>query len=161
MTVTFEIKGLDDLQKQLSSLVNLAKEKQVTQTAARYALKAMYDDIRENAPQAEQSYFRYHRGSAKAHRKGLAQNSKTLVQPGTLKKSIAYKRIKLEKSVGVGIYVKNAAFYWRFLEYGTPKMTAKPVLRQGFDFNKEMAVTRFKERYKKAIDQIIKKQGGR
>ena len=150
MTVTFEIKGLDDLQKQLSSLVNLAKEKQVTQTAARYALKEMFEDIRSNAPQAEQAYFRY---------KG--KSTKILVQPGTLKKSIAYKRIKLEKSVGIGIYIKKAAFYWRFLEYGTPKMTAKPVLRQGFDFNKEMAVTRFKERYKKAIDQIIKKQGGR
>lgn len=161
MTVTVEISGLDDLQKQLSSLVALAREKQVTQTAARYALKEMYDDIRGNAPVAEQAYFRYYRGSAKARRRGSPQNSKKLVQPGTLKKSIAYKRIKLEKSVGVGIYVKSAAFYWRFLEYGTPKMSAKPVLRQGFDFNKEQAVTRFKERYKKAVDQIIKKQGVR
>ena len=67
--------------------------------------------------------------------------------------------MKLENSVGVGIYVKNKAFYWRFLEYGTPKMTAKPFLRQPFETTKEQSVARFKERYKKYIDQIIKKQG--
>lgn len=160
MSVTVGISGMDDLQKQLSRLVDLAKEKQVAQTAARYALKEMYDEIRESAPQAEQAYFRYSRGSAKSRKNGSSQNSRKLVQPGTLRKSIAFKRIKLEKSVGVGIYIKNAAFYWRFLEYGTPKMSAKPVLRNGFDQNKEAAVARFKERYKKAVDQIVKKQGG-
>ena len=67
--------------------------------------------------------------------------------------------MKLEKSVGVGIYVKLAAFYWRFMEYGTPNMVAKPIFRPSFDTKKEIAVSRFRIRYKKYIDQIIKKQG--
>lgn len=159
MTITFEIEGLDDLQKQLSSLVSLAKEKQLTQGAAMFALGDMYKEVRKQAPVAEQSYFRYYRGSAKARRQGSPESSKRHVAPGTLRKSIARKRVKLENSVGVGIYVKNKAFYWRFLEYGTPKMTAKPFLRQPFETTKEQSVARFKERYKKYIDQIIKKQG--
>ena len=159
MTVTVEIEGMEDLHKQLSNLVNLAKEKRITQNVAMFAIKEMYDEIRDNAPIAEESYFRYYRGSQRARRKGNAQNSRRLVQPGTLRRSIARKRVKLEKSVGVGIYVKLAAFYWRFMEYGTPNMVAKPIFRPSFDTKKEIAVSRFRVRYKKYIDQIIKKQG--
>ena len=159
MTVTVEIEGMDDLHKQLSNLVNLAKEKQITQNVAMFALGDMYKESRDQAPVAEQSYFRYLRGSAKQRRKGNPQNSRKLMQPGTLRKSISRRRVKLEKSVGVGIYVKNKAFYWRFIEHGTPHMTAKPFLRQSFEIEKEMAVSRFRVRYKKYIDQIIKKQG--
>lgn len=159
MTVTVEIEGMDDLHKQLSDLVNLAKEKQITQNVAMFALGDMYKEIRDQAPVAEQSYFRYFRGYAKQRRKGNPQNSRKLMQPGTLRKSIARRRVKLEKSVGVGIYVKSKAFYWRFIEHGTPHMTANPFLRQSFDTKKELAVSRFRVRYKKYIDQIVKKQG--
>lgn len=153
-----EIEGMDDLQKQLASLVDLARQKQITQTCSRYALKEMYDDVKLSAPMADEAYYRYYRGSARARKRGNSQNSRKLVQPGTLRDSIAFKRLKLDKSVGVGIYVKNKAFYWRFPEYGTPNMAAEPFLRNNFDSHKEKAVARFKVRYKKYIDQIIKKQ---
>lgn len=161
MKVHYEVEGMDDLQKQLSELVNLAREKQITQTCARFALKEMHEDIKNDAPIAEQSYFRYWRGSAKARRAGNPQNSRKLMIPGTLRQSISLKRVRLSQSVGAGIYVKNKAFYWRFIEFGTPHMAAKPFLRANFDMQKQQAVSRFKSRYKKYVDQIIKRQGVR
>ena len=41
MTVTVEIEGMEDLHKQLSNLVNLAKEKRITQNVAMFAIKEM------------------------------------------------------------------------------------------------------------------------
>lgn len=153
-----EIKGLDDLQKQLESLVDLARQKSVTQSVCRYALKELHADVVADAPRAEEAYYRYSRGSARARRRGNAQNSRRLVQPGTLQESIKFKRIQLPKSVGVGIYVTNKAFYWRFIENGTPHMAAEPFLRNNFDSHKERVVERFKTSYARRIKAIIKKQ---
>lgn len=153
-----EIEGLDDLQKQLESLVDLARQKSVTQSVCRYALKELHADVVADAPRAEEAYYRYSRGSARARRRGNAQNSRRLVQPGTLQESIKFKRIQLPKSVGVGIYVTNKAFYWRFIENGTPHMAAEPFLRNNFDSHKERVVERFKTSYARRIKAIIKKQ---
>lgn len=57
-------------------ICDLAKEKQITQNVAMFALGDMYKEIRDQAPVAEQSYFRYFRGSAKQRRKGNPQNSR-------------------------------------------------------------------------------------
>ena len=64
----------------------------------------------------------------------------------------------MPKSVGVGIYVTNKAFYWRFIENGTPHMAAEPFLRNNFDHQKERVVERFKTSYARRIKAIIKKQ---
>lgn len=47
-------------------------------------------------------------------------------------------------------------FYWRFLEFGTKNMAARPFLRPAIDENKEAAVDKFAEVMKKQIDKAIK-----
>lgn len=153
-----EIEGVDDLQKQLASLVNLARQKSITQSACRYALKELHADVVADAPRAEKAYYRYWRGSAKARRAGNPQGSRKLIQPGTLQNSIKFKRVKLDKSVGVGIYVLNRAFYWRFAEYGTPHIPADSFLRRNFDIHKERVVARFKTSYARRLKSVIRKQ---
>lgn len=37
-------------------------------------------------------------------------------------------------------YVDNDAFYWRFLEYGTAKMSARPFMRPAFQAKKDKAL---------------------
>ena len=156
--LSVEVEGLDDLTEKLEGLVNLAKQTSVTQAVCRFALKELHADVVADAPRAEEAYYRYSRGSARARRRGNPQNSRRLVQPGTLQESIKFKRIKLPKSVGVGIYVTNKAFYWRFIENGTPHMAAEPFLRNNFDHQKERVVERFKTSYARRIKAIIKKQ---
>ncbi|MHA3057748.1 HK97-gp10 family putative phage morphogenesis protein [Acinetobacter sp. ANC 4641] len=156
MDISVQFEGLDDLAKQMERMTTLAKQRQLTQNALFYASKPMLDEVKKQAPKAEKAYYRYYRGSASSRLAGNPQGSRVLKKPGTLRKNITRQRVRLaDGSVGVGILVKNKAFYWRFLEYGTPNMVAVPFLRPAFDHNKEDAVERFKERYREYLQKII------
>lgn len=48
-------------------------------------------------------------------------------------------------------------FYWRFLEFGTAKMAAKPFMRPAMDAKQQEAVDKFVEAYKKQLDKVLKK----
>ena len=142
-----EVEGLDDLTKQLTRLVSLAKQQQYVMNAASYALSPIVKEVKRLAPKAESEYIRYRNGR------------KDKVKPGGLKKAISRKRVKLEKSRGVALQIKyNKAFYWRFLEYGTPHMAAVPFIRPGFDTKKSEALQRFKDRYRSYVDDVIQRR---
>lgn len=141
--------GLDDLKDQLQAMVKLGKERQLTQNALFYASQPMFDDVKANAPRAEKQYFRYYKDSRKR------------VRPGTLRRSIARKRTRIDGNVGVAIYVKPKAFYFRFAEHGTPHFLAKPFIRPAYDKHKEESVERFKKRYAEYIQNIIAKRNNR
>lgn len=146
MDFSFKIEGMDNLKSQLQEMVKLGKEKQLTQNALFYASKPMFDEVKQNAPKAEKAYFRYYKDSRK------------LVRPGTLRRNVARKRIRLDGSVGVGIYIKPKAFYFRFMEKGTPTQLAVPFIRPAYDLHKEEAVKRFKEKYAEYVQKIIQRQ---
>lgn len=142
-----EVEGLDDLTKQLARLVSLGKQQQYVMNAASYALSPMVKEVKRLAPKAESEYIRYRNGR------------KDKIKPGGLKKAISRKRVKLEKSRGVALKIKyNMAFYWRFLEYGTPTMAAVPFIRPGFDAKKTEALQRFKDRYRSYVDDVIQRR---
>lgn len=146
MDFSFKIEGMDNLKSQLQEMVKLGKEKQLTQNALFYASKPMFDEVKQNAPKAEKAYFRYYKDSRK------------LVRPGTLRRNVGRKRIRLDGSVGVGIYIKPKAFYFRFMEKGTPTQLAVPFIRPAYDRHKEEAVKRFKEKYAEYVQKIIQRQ---
>lgn len=158
MDISTKFEGVQDLTSQLEKLESLAKQERLTQNALFFASKPMVDEIKLKAPVADKEYYRYYRGSARSRRKGNPQNSRKLITPGTLKKSVARKRLRLERSVGVGIYIKNKAFYWRFIENGTPNFVAVPFIRPAFDKNKQKSLERFKQRYRKYIDAIVQRK---
>jgi len=47
-------------------------------------------------------------------------------------------------------------FYWRFLEFGTAKMPAKPFMRPAIDTKQKEAIDKFVEAYKKQLDKLMK-----
>ena len=47
-------------------------------------------------------------------------------------------------------------FYWRFLEFGTAKMAAKPFMRPAMDAKQQEAVDKFVEAYKHQLDKLMK-----
>lgn len=156
MDISVELEGLDDLAKQLQQLESLAKNKSLTYKALFQASKPMLDEVKRLAPKAEKAYFRYFNKSG--------NKSKILQKPGKLKKSIKRKRVKLADSTGVSIFSapiksgmagKYNVFYWRFLEYGTPKMAAVPFIRPAFDHKKEESLDLFKQRYREYVQAVI------
>lgn len=93
--------------------------------------------------------------------------SRVRVDTGKVKKNIRYANLKpdqpglQESAVGVRVKGKTAdsAFYWRFLEFGTAKMPAKPFLRPAFESKKVEASERIKEQLKKRLDAEAAKVG--
>ena len=71
------------------------------------------------------------------------------------------KYAKTKKNVRSGIAGKaykndGSTFYWRFFEFGTSKMSARPFLRPAFEQNKEEAVTRIGEKLDERIQKHAK-----
>ena len=158
MDISVEIEGLDDLTQQLKRLESLAKQKTLTYKAMFFATKPMLDEVKRLAPKAEKAYYRYYRKNGK---------SRVLQTPGKLKKSIKRRRVKLDSSIGVAVYSgpikhgeakKYNVFYWRFLEYGTPKMPAFPFIRPAFDHKKDEALERFKQRYRDYVNDVVQRR---
>ena len=162
--VSVDVEGLDDLTQQLSRLESLGKQKQLTQNALFYASQLMLAEVKALAPKAEEAYYRYWKGKKNDN---YAGKERKLVKPGKLKKSIKRRRVKIQGSVAIGIYVGGTkwlndpnyyAFYWRFFEYGTPKITATPFIRPAFDKHKDIAIDRFKQRYREYVEKVVERR---
>lgn len=50
-------------------------------------------------------------------------------------------------------------FYFRFLEFGTQNMAARPFIRQALSANAQKATTTFIQEYEKALDRAIRRAG--
>lgn len=68
--------------------------------------------------------------------------------PGTLKKSIRYKVSKGKKMSVQVIAGSKAAYYARFVEFGTSKMLARPFLRPALESSKMEIEAAFKDTLK-------------
>lgn len=95
--------------------------------------------------------------------------------PGTLKRSIIMKQIPEKSSlVQQTFYVavrhgkkyqrqgkkgtlSQDAFYWRFIEFGTVKMPARPFMRPAFESKKQLAVDAIKARLATRIEEEANK----
>ena len=55
----------------------------------------------------------------------------------------------------------NDPFYWRFLEFGTSKMAARPFLRPAFDSKKREAADRIIDVLREGIEAEAPKAGGK
>ncbi len=152
MEISAQVTGLEDLNQQLQALTTLAGEKQKTQKATFDAAKVFQDEVKKQAPKAAAAYYRYY--SKRKH----GSNNRKLMKPGTLRKSVSRKRVKFNNNVGTAIIIKARAFYWRFIEYGTPAMAAVPFIRPSFEMKKQEALDKFKERYRIYVQEIIERR---
>lgn len=83
-----------------------------------------------------------------------------MVEPGNLKRNIRVARRKDPSHfVSVGVGVRSKAFYWRFLEFGTVKMRARPFLRAAFEQTKQPALDAIIARLKKRVEAAARKAG--
>lgn len=173
------IQGLDSLDRKLAELENQMAGKVLYQ-ALNFATNPMLKEAKDKAPSMPNAYKRYmssgqgqatfkrtkngkiRRGKSKRAKRGHGKY--VIQQAGVLKKSIHRMRAKsIKDGAGVGIYIHlkgkktgNSAFYWHMVEYGTSKMTAQPYLRPAFHNNKDIAVNRFGDKLKQAIDKAVR-----
>ncbi len=144
-SITVEVKGLKELGEALKGLGD-----EVTLRSSRAATRAAANLVRD------------------------AAKSRAPVLTGALKDAIAVRRdTKLShpgfEIMGVGVFKltgqnKKAhagdiapAFYWKFVEFGTVKMSAKPFLRPALDTHNQGAVTAMEEALTRGINRAVAK----
>jgi len=146
-TVSVKIEGLEELRATLQRLGRDAFTKPEVEAGLRAGGQVVRKEAIARAARADAP-----------HRLG---RSREIVQPGNLKRNITVRRNRNTgghfASVSVG--VRSKAFYWRFLEFGTRKMRARPFLRPAFSGRQEPALAAIIERLKKRLDAAVRKAG--
>ena len=144
------IEGLENLKRKLAE-VPKAMRKRVLRNALAAGAREVRDVAKRNAPVLTL---------------GTSLNA-PYRKPGTVKQAIRVRTSKADRRAGdVGVFVNvrpakagqrgaknpNDPFYWRFLEFGTKKMPAKPFLQRATSALPK-ALTIFQERIAKWINE--------
>lgn len=82
------------------------------------------------------------------------------VAAGSKRKYANTRRNRRARKAGEEYTAPSVAFYWRFIEFGTAKLAARPFLRPAFDQTKEQALAVFKTELAAGIDRIVRKLRG-
>lgn len=134
----FDMKGFDELNHDFKLLSEIEK-KQVTKKAILASARVFRDAVKQTAP----------------------------VKTGALKKSVSVASVKAPEPTA-GVIFKSVRsgkksgktritpFYWRFFEFGTSKMNAKPFIRPAFDANVEKATQAGFDTYQDEIEKVLK-----
>ena len=155
--ISVKIDGLKELQQALSQLP-LEIQKNPLRSAVSAGAKVILDEAIRRAPQGEtgnlrKALYRYRSRS----QSGRGQETFLVgVRKGKKNYVDSAKNRRLNR-VGKKYTVEGEAYYWRFIEFGTSKMPARPFLRPAFESKKNQAVETIKNRLAVAIENTAKK----
>ena len=145
-TGTISITGLADLEKRLLDFPDKVV-RNILAGAIRAGAVVIQGEARSIAPESAEAHYLGKKG----------RKSYTLIQPGELKRKGIKVRQAPRKSrtqpVEYWVYVSKRNWYWKFLEFGTSKMSARPFMRPGFEAKKTEAVERIREYLSARIDK--------
>lgn len=149
-----KVEGLSQIHKALSELGRKVSNK-IAVKAMREGGKIVREQARQNAPVLSQSTPYRRAGTLK---KAIKSSTKVLKNGkiGTVVrvKTLTTKQIETFKvrSGKKGALNPKDPYYWRFLEFGTSKMPAKPFMRPAFEQSKEKAATEIITTLKRGIE---------
>jgi len=149
MAEEIKIHGLDGVRKALRQLPKEVRNREL-QKALRPGANLIRNTAKAMAPQGE-GFFRKLRGKQWAHYKGTLANS---IVVRAEKKKFLLDSARLR--IGVLHDNKNAdigAWYWRFVEFGTSKMAARPFLVPAFELAKYTADKLIKQALLKGVER--------
>lgn len=151
--IDFTVLGLDELSKKLKEMpIKLAKNG--LRAAVNAGAQVVYKEARARVP------VDTGRVKKNIYKKQIREKSNNVQQTyyvgvrlgsgGTYAKTKANVR---KGRVGKSYDTESRAFYWRFLEFGTSKLPARPFLRPAFDTKKTQAVDAMAKKLKERIDK--------
>lgn len=150
-----KVEGLSQIHKALSELGRKVSNK-IAVKAMREGGKIVREQARQNAPVLSQKVPYRRAGTLK---KAIKSSTKVLKNGkiGTVVrvKTLTTKQIETFKvrSGKKGALNPKDPYYWRFLEFGTSKMPAKPFMRPAFEQTKEKAATEIITTLKRGIEE--------
>ena len=154
--MSVDIKGLKELQAALNQLPREV-QKRPLRAAVSAAAKVIQDEAKRRAPidtgNLRKAIYRTRSRSGS----GTGQETFLVaVKKGKAEYANTARNRRLNR-VGKKYQTQGEAYYWRFLEFGTAKMAAKPFLRPAFENKKQMAVDVLKQKLGDAITKTAMK----
>jgi HK97 gp10 family phage protein len=152
---TVKISGLAELEKALNDFP-LKLERKMLVGGVRAGANVFRTEARLRAAVAEKALIKKFSGM------------NVTVQPGFMRKKIASwqkRRTRYAVTFFIGIlgykdrFSKLFPFWWRFLEFGTSKMAAKPFLRPAYEAKKMEAIETMKRYLAERIEKEDLKRG--
>ena len=157
-TGTIQITGLSELDKRLREMPDkLARN--VMRGAVRAGAAVIQKEAKARVPVAKKAHL-LKSYKSKLWKHYRAAKYGTWIQPGNIKRNIKVSPAKkaprgtIEYHVYISDKNKNT-YYWKFLEFGTSKMAAKPFMRPAFEAQKEAATVAIREYMAKRIDKEL------
>lgn len=145
-----KVEGLKELQAALNQLP-LEIQRRPLRSAVSAAAKVIVDDAKRRVPvktgNLQKSIIRYRSRSESA----VGRETFSVAVKKGKQKYADTKRNRRLRRVGKSYQTAGEAFYWRFLEFGTKFMPAKPFLRPAFESQKAKAVEVIKTKLADAI----------
>ena len=95
--------------------------------------------------------------SREPRRHGASEMYSVGIKGGARRKYANTKRNVRKGRAGEEYQTAGNAYYWRFIEFGTARMPARPFLRPAFESNKDAALNAIVEELNKGLDRITRK----
>lgn len=160
--ISFQLKGLDDIQAKLANLTYDAKRK-----GGRAALRKAAQLVRDDAIRRAQALDDPQ--SAENISKNIAErwNGRLFKTTGNIGFRIGVlggardESGKIPSKKAVKANPGGDTFYWRFVEFGTENMKARPFMRPALATNVDKATDVFVTEFNKGIDRALKKAAKR
>lgn len=142
-----KLHGLTEVRRALRRMPRAVADKELNK-ALRKGGRPIVGMAKALVPTGGSSFVRKIRGKDWAHLRGtLMQN---IVMRGE-KKRFKIDRAKIRIGVAVDRKSKDSPWYWRFVEFGTSKMPAKPFLVPAFETMKMVANTTIIRELKRGV----------
>ncbi len=161
MAAEIELQGLAELSAALKQLPRELSSRNggPLRAALAQAAKVIRDQAQAMAPQDSGLLKREIRMVRARDPGSVGANEQYLVgvRRGKRIKYADTRENRRKRRVGKKYQDPGRAYYWRFLEFGTERMAARPFLRPAFEAKKEEAAMRFRDSLREGIQRAVKK----
>jgi HK97 gp10 family phage protein len=153
MMISMKVEGLRELNKALQELPLQVRGRPL-RSATQKAAAVIRNEARARVPVDTGLLKREIITSRSRRQSGEGRETYSIMVKQLTKKYADTKANRRNKRVNKKYKVEGLAYYWRFIEFGTSKMAARPFLRKAFETKQREAV----EVLRKALGDAIQKQ---
>lgn len=150
--------GVDEMRRQLESIADPKAVQRILGAGLSAGAQAIRDEARTRAPVRTGAL----RESIIAYRDRKPQQGTVHYLVGVRRIKVAYAVNRLNrrlKRAGLKLKIREDTFYWRFLEYGTAKMHARPFMQPAIAVVAPKLVDLVGAKIQAGIDRTLKRQG--
>jgi HK97 gp10 family phage protein len=153
MMISMKVEGLRELNKALQELPLQVRGRPL-RSATQKAAAVIRNEARAKAPVDTGLLKREIIATRSRRQSGEGRETFSIMVKQLTKKYADTKANRRKGRVGKKFKTEGLAYYWRFIEFGTSKMAARPFLRKAFETKQREAV----EVLRKELGDAIQKQ---